>query len=144
MPIQFGGQIRVRSEADGRDFNHDTNLNTYTLLRMRFGALVQPLEEVDIFIQIQDSRAFGQEPNTLANTFNLDLHQAYVQIKNLWDKPISLKAMRQEMVYGSERLIGAVGWNNVGAPSMASSGDLRQKIMQMPSRGTPSMGSLFT
>ncbi|MCG8605289.1 alginate export family protein, partial [bacterium] len=31
-----------------------------------------------------------------------------------WNKPIHLKAGRQEMIYGSQRLIGAVGWSNVG------------------------------
>lgn len=114
LPVKFNGQVRVRSEADGRDFNSDTSINTFTLLRVRFGALVQPQEDVNVYVQFQDSRAFGQEPNTLAHTFNLDIHQAYVEIKNLWNRPISLKVGRQEMVYGSERIIGAVGWSNVG------------------------------
>ncbi len=63
-PIKFDGQIRMRSEADGRDFNSDSDVNTYTLLRTRFGAAVQPLEDVNVYIQLQDSRAFGREPST--------------------------------------------------------------------------------
>ena len=114
VPIKFNGQIRVRGEADGRDFNNDTSINTYTLLRTRFGAEAEPLADVSVFIQIQDSRTLGQEPSTLSNTSNLDVHQAYFQINNLWNKPIHLKAGRQELVYGNERLIGAVGWSNVG------------------------------
>jgi len=103
----------MRSEADGRDFNSDSDVNTYTLLRTRFGAAVQPLEDVNVYIQLQDSRAFGREPSTLANTSNIDVHQAFFQINNLWNKAIHLKAGRQEMVYGGQRLIGAVGWSNV-------------------------------
>ncbi len=76
-PIKFDGQIRMRSEADGRDFNNDSDVNTYTLLRTRFGAAVQPLEDVNVYIQLQDSRAFGREPSTLANTSNIDVHQAF-------------------------------------------------------------------
>lgn len=83
IPIKFGGQIRVRGESDGRDFNNDTSVNTYTLLRMRFGAEVKPLEDIKVFIQLQDSRAFGQEPTTLSNISNLDIHQAFFQINNL-------------------------------------------------------------
>lgn len=112
-PIKFDGQIRMRSEADGRDFNSDSDVNTYTLLRTRFGAAVQPLEDVNVYIQLQDSRAFGREPSTLANTSNIDVHQAFFQINNLWNKAIHLKAGRQEMVYGGQRLIGPVGWSNV-------------------------------
>jgi len=112
-PIKFDGQIRMRSEADGRDFNSDSDVNTYTLLRTRFGAAVQPLEDVNVYIQLQDSRAFGREPSTLANTSNIDVHQAFFQINNLWNKAIHIKAGRQEMVYGGQRLIGAVGWSNV-------------------------------
>lgn len=114
VPIKFNGQIRVRSEADGRDFNNDSDVNTYTLLRTRFGANIQALEDVKAYIQIQDSRAFGREPGTLANTSNLDVHQAYFEISNLWDRPIQLKVGRQEMLYGSQRLIGPVGFSNVG------------------------------
>ncbi|RMF58421.1 MAG: hypothetical protein D6743_17695, partial [Calditrichaeota bacterium] len=51
---------------------------------------------------------------TLANTANLELHQGYFQIRNLWNHPISLRAGRQELVYGNERMIGAVGFSNVG------------------------------
>ncbi len=114
LPIKFDGQIRVRSEADARDFNSDSDVNTFTLLRTRFGALIEPIEDVEAYIQIQDSRAFGLEPSTLSNTSNIDLHQAYFEVRNLWNKPIRLKVGRQELAYGNERIIGPVGFSNVG------------------------------
>jgi len=43
-----------------------------------------------------------------------DLHQAYITIGNHKEFPLSLKAGRQELIYGDERLIGAFAWNNIG------------------------------
>ncbi len=45
---------------------------------------------------------------------SIDLHQAYVTIGNPKEFPVSLKAGRQELSYGEERLVGAFGWNNIG------------------------------
>ncbi len=114
VPVKFDGQVRFRNEADGRDFNNDSDLNTYSLLRARLGASIQPLPDVKVYIQVQDSRAFGSEPGTLSSTANLDVHQAYFQLNNLWGKSVDLKVGRQEMIYAGQRLIGAVGWHNVG------------------------------
>ncbi len=114
VPVKFDGQIRVRSEADGRDFNSDSDINTYSLLRTRFGATMRPRKNVNVYFQIQDSRALGREPSTVADISNLDVHQAFLQMHYLWQQPIHLKIGRQEMIYGNERLIGAVGFSNVG------------------------------
>ena len=77
VPVKFDGQIRVRSEADGRDFNSDSDINTYSLLRTRFGAIIRPRKNVNVYFQIQDSRALGREPSTVADISNLDVHQAF-------------------------------------------------------------------
>ncbi len=114
LPVKFDAQMRIRSEVDGRDFDGDTDLNTFTLLRARLGVRAQPLEDVAIYLQMQDSRAFGTEPNTLAHTANLDLHQGYIEIQNLWHKAIDLRIGRQEFIYANERILGAVGFSNVG------------------------------
>jgi hypothetical protein len=113
VPIQFDGQIRVRSESEAKDFNSDTDRNSFSLLRARLGALARPDENVSVYFQVQDSRRFGTEPNTLASTANIDLHQAYFEVRNP-DKAIKLKLGRQEIAYGGQRLIGPVGWHNVG------------------------------
>lgn len=114
------GDMRIRSEVDMRDFNHRTAANTYTLLRTRLGFEALPFENVRVFIQMRDSRVFGQERDatgafsTLADTRNLDLHQGYVEIKKLFTDELTLRLGRQELSYANERLIGAVGWHNVG------------------------------
>jgi len=114
------GDIRVRSEIDMRDFNQLTAANTVTLLRTRLGFEAIPVENVRVLIQARDSRVFGQERdvsgafNTLSDSRNLDLHQGYVEIKKLFTDELILRAGRMELSYANERLIGTVGWHNVG------------------------------
>ncbi len=112
--LDVKAQVRVRSQVDGRDFNSDTDLFGFTELRTRLGVNLNPEEGYRGFIQIQDSRIFGTEPNTLTDTKNVDLHQAYIYVDNIFGIPVDSKIGRMEVVYGNQRLIGAVGWHNVG------------------------------
>lgn len=112
--LKFSAQIRPRFEIDNKDFNSSTLQNTFTLLRTRVGLAFTPLKNISGFFQIQDSRTFGQEPSTVADTKNLDLHQAFFKIDNLFDLPVNLKLGRTEISYGSERFIGSLNWSNVG------------------------------
>lgn len=118
ISITWKGEVRIRGEVDGRDFNNGTAPNIYTLLRTRFGADIMPRENIHIVIQMQDSRVFGNEGigtgATTTNTRNLDLHQGFVRIESFLTQGLSAQLGRMELSYGNERLIGAVGWNNVG------------------------------
>ena len=100
---------------DGRDFLTRTIPNAYALLRSRLGAYITPVENVQVFLQVQDSRAFGEETiggrfNTISNTRNLDLHQGYLKVDDLFVDGLSAKVGRTELSYGNERLVGPVGW----------------------------------
>ncbi len=110
----FNAQIRARAETDERDFNSDTDYNSYVLLRTRFSATFRPKKKYEALIQVQDSRVYGKEPTTLSDTRNLDLHQAYVLVRGFLWKNLDLKFGRMEVNYGEQRLIGAVDWSNVG------------------------------
>lgn len=112
--IKFSMQIRPRFEIDNRDFKSSTNPNTFTLLRTRLGFSFNPTKTLNGFIQIQDSRTFGEEQSTLSNSKNLDIHQAYFIVKDLFELPIDIKIGRIELAYGSEKFIGSVGWSNIG------------------------------
>jgi len=54
------------------------------------------------------TQGYGPESDTI------DLHQGYLTLGNTNSFPLALKAGRQEMSYGEERLIGAFDWNNMG------------------------------
>ena len=114
--FKVSAQVRHRFEASNRDFNANTAYNTFNLLRTRLGAEFAPTDDVTGFIQLQDSRWFGQETSTLldgdANAF--DLHQGYLKIHDLFKAPLDVKLGRMEVNYGEQRLVGAVAWHNIG------------------------------
>ena len=111
--VEIGGQIRQRTQIDDRDFNADTSPFDFHELRTRLNVGFTPVERVEAFVQIQDTRNFGDGVSTLNppdGTF--DLHQGYFKLNNLFDAPLSLKLGRQKLVYGTQRLIGGVEWSN--------------------------------
>ncbi len=116
---KWKGEIRLRSEADGRDFNNLTPFSLYTLSRIRLGFEAVPVENVRAFIQAQDSRVFGSENDgaamsTLGDSKNLDIHQGYIEINQLFCPELMMRLGRQELSYGNERLVGSVGFHNIG------------------------------
>lgn len=108
------GQLQLRTEIDGRDFSNATHPLTYASLRTRLGVAKTFEEKVQLFIQFQDSRIFGEEPGTLSAIDNIDLHQGYVKLFKPFGLNLNLQAGRFEAAYGTERFIGAVGWHYVG------------------------------
>ncbi len=117
--ITWKGEIRVRGEADGRDFRNATAPNLYALLRTRLGADIRPVKDLLVTIVAQDSRVFGQRlstgsANTSANFKNLDLHEGFLRIDNLLTERLSMTLGRMGLSYGAERLVGRLDWSNVG------------------------------
>lgn len=118
--LTVGGELRQRSRLDARDFDADTAPADVHLLRTRLHAAVEPADRVEVFVQVQDSRRFGAgDPARARGTMDpsagqLDLHQVYFEVDGLLGANLSLKGGRQELAYGNQRLIGAVGWSNVG------------------------------
>ncbi len=109
--ITLSGEIRVRGEADNR--TSGTDPDAATLLRTRISLFATPSSKVSAFIQISDSRIFGEELNTLtdASADRLDLHQAYLAWKPWSD--VTLRIGRQELAFADQRLVGTVNWANV-------------------------------
>ncbi|MGQ9818765.1 MAG: alginate export family protein [Candidatus Kapaibacteriales bacterium] len=112
--FKIGGEFRVRSELDGRDFLNKTYPQSFTASRLRLNIEKTIFDDVTIFVQLQDSRVFGQEKGTLVNIQNIDLHQGYVKVKNLFDLPIFLQVGRFKLNYGNFKLLGPNDWHNVG------------------------------
>ncbi len=108
--IGLDGQVRLRSEWDGRSVGVDPD--AATLSRIRVGVRAQLEPWLRAYVQLQDARAWGIETNTLtdASADQFDLHQGFVEIG--WPDGIVGRLGRQEMLLGDERLVGAVGWTN--------------------------------
>jgi hypothetical protein len=112
-PIILSGEVRVRSELDAPRGGVDADL--YTLLRSRLGVRVDPSAAVSLFLQAQDSRVLGTEGSAPATVDQFDLHQGWVQLSTPWRASrLSLRAGRQEIALGNERLVGVANWTNTG------------------------------
>jgi hypothetical protein len=112
--LQLGGEARARLESpQGIGFRpgHD---DTYLLTRLRFSLGLRPAPWFKVFGQAQDARVWGADRIAKAPPFQdrLDLRQAYVELGDAERYPVMLRAGRQELKYGEERLVGAGNWAN--------------------------------
>lgn len=114
--FEFGGQIRFRAETrQNGDLNSaQSDVQNFVAQRMRFHIRGRLSDRVESFVEFQDSRLWGQEISTTTNDNLTDLHQGYFQVKDFLRPGIYLRAGRQEFIYGTERLLGAFGWDNIG------------------------------
>jgi hypothetical protein len=124
--LVFDVQERLRMELRNNTFDFNDSANnqmddTFLLQRFRIGALYKPMNWLKFYGSAQDTRELFSEdrPNTPYvfasegdNTFNL--REAWVEVGDLANFPLSGKIGRQVLSYGDERLIGAFDWNNFG------------------------------
>ncbi len=126
--------VNVRLRAEGKDdagftdagsnwdFSlrpQDDNNNHYLLSRVmpRVGYTAKQwafLVEGRSSSSLNDERyvATGAGQGLAERDGPIDAHQAYVFIGNHKEFPVSLKIGRQELVYGDQRLVGHLRWNN--------------------------------
>jgi hypothetical protein len=114
--IEVGGQIRFRAEVrQNADLNSSiSDVADFVGQRLRFHIRAKLSDQVETYLQFQDSRLWGQELATNSNDNLTDLHQGYFQVNDFLKPGLSLRAGRQEMAYGGDRLIGRGNWDNVG------------------------------
>jgi hypothetical protein len=112
--LDLDGQMRWRIEFDGKDFSDATAMNEFSLLRSRVALKVTSIEKAVVYFQIQDSRNLGLNSAGLTNDTNLGVHQGYIKLKKLFSDRLHLQLGRFEAPYGRHRLMGNVGWSNVG------------------------------
>ena len=108
------GQVRHRSERIDKDFSDNTDSYGFSFLRTRLNMKFTN-DKNYAFVQIQDSRKFGDATNTLTDGSAdlLDYHQAYFVLSDFVTEGLNVKLGRQEVSFANQRLIGAVGWHNV-------------------------------
>lgn len=109
--LSLGGEARERIEAYENEFfsNHPDADNAYLLQRYLLHADYHPTEWLRAFGQLQssleDGRPAGPRPT---DKDVIDVHQLFADLT--WtmreNRRLTLRAGRQEMLYGSERLIG--------------------------------------
>lgn len=115
-------EFRYRMEyRDNFDFNESRDdEEVLHLRRTRLNLKYNPLKELMFFIQGQDARIDEDSNlnNALFENF-FDVRQLYadytdnVTFEPLQLNKVSLRAGRQELSYGAQRLIGGFNWSNV-------------------------------
>jgi hypothetical protein len=118
--LTVSGEVRQRTELDDRDVAGAEPAAAAHLLRTRLGVSARPAARVRVVVQVQDARLWGGEDPALAlgtldaDADQFDLHQGFFELDSLAGQPLALRVGRQELAYGNERLVGALGWANVG------------------------------
>ncbi len=110
--IEVNGEIRYRSFMDNTDFNSDTDAFFWSEMRSRVNLSASNGENLNFFMQMQDSRTIGDESGGLADNGMYSMHQAYFTYSPC--AASSFKAGKFALGLHNQRLIGTVGWHNVG------------------------------
>lgn len=114
--LSFGGSFwyRYTHETDSRLNAADVN-NDFHLLRTRFHADLWYRDKVRLFAELLDARAFGTElPPLVTDRNHADILNMFADIKlaNINNGPAYIRVGRQELMYGSQRLISTLDWVN--------------------------------
>ncbi|MFC1556126.1 hypothetical protein ACFL67_03495 [candidate division KSB1 bacterium] len=114
------GYMRYRTEWDGKDFDHDTKLDSYSTLRTRIGLkAVNIVENTTMYLLLGDSRTLGFADPYISgshigqNKFdnNVGAVQAFIEIREFLRPDLTLKLGRMENNMGRGRFFGPGNWN---------------------------------
>ena len=114
--LSFGGSFWYRHvrETDSRLNATGTN-NSFNLIRTRIHADLWYRDQVRLFAEFIDARSFSPDLAPLATDRNhTDMLNLFADIKlaNTKDGHAYLRVGRQELLYGSQRLIAPLDWAN--------------------------------
>ena len=110
--LHLSGQVRGRWEVPSGTSVANNARDGYYASRLRFAIGVQPVGWLRFGFEAQDSRTAGytlpRAPTTLYNP--IDIRQAYLALQHEGRVSFGLRAGRQELAFGAERLIGPADW----------------------------------
>ncbi len=114
--VEVGGKLVVRGDYWRMDkLGNSSFVEQRTLLNVK----ADFTNDVSTFIELDSYGDWGQNfrSNYLTGidgrgAADVNLYQAYINVKNLWGTPLSLRVGRQELVFGSKFLLG----NNTTLP----------------------------
>ncbi|MEP7355476.1 MAG: alginate export family protein, partial [Acidobacteriota bacterium] len=112
--LKFSGNYQGRFEGFTGGGYKPNSSDAYFLNRFRLNMLIAPSPWLRFNFQAQDARVWGKNQNPPVVPFQntLDLRQAYVEIGDSETKAWGVRAGRQELVFGEQRLIGHLNWVN--------------------------------
>ena len=114
--LQVGGLYRARFEGFlGRNFRDD-DTDVHFLNRLRVDLTVRPTRWMRFVLEGQDARIYFNRsvPNASPFANPMDLRLGYLQFGDSDQSLLSLRAGRQDLNFGEQRLLGNFNWINVG------------------------------
>lgn len=112
--LRLGGEYRSRLEGlSGGAFRSD-NADAYLLGRLRINIRLEPARWMRVVFQGQDARVYRNSRFAKAPPYQngLDLRQGYVELGDAETRAVSVRAGRQELAFGEQRLAGPSNWSN--------------------------------
>jgi hypothetical protein len=112
--LRVSGEYRARpEEKTGFGFVPGDN-DEYVLSRLRLNLNIGPASWLHLFVQAQDAEALGMNPANVTSTYKdvFDLRQAYLELRDRENGWFRLRTGRQELRFGTERLVGVSPWTN--------------------------------
>ena len=113
--VEFGLELRWRPEfRDNADLQPADDFDYFWGQRVRASLRLRLHSHLSAYVQGQDVWLFGAERDKVPHSLGANLYQAYLDWRPGGSERWDLRAGRQELAYGEERLVGAFGWDNVG------------------------------
>ena len=112
--LRVSAEYRARVEGFTGGGFKPNNEDTYLLSRVRINMFLLPTSWLKFGFQGQDAHVFWKNQNPPAPPYqdSMDLRQAYVELGDIEKKSVGIRAGRQELAFGDERLIGNTNWLN--------------------------------
>jgi hypothetical protein len=115
--VSVKGELRVRPEMrDNADFDSSKDdKQAFTGSRTRVTIDVKTEDDVSAVVTLQDARKWAENAGNLDSGREkeaVDIFEAYAQAKNIAGQNLGVKAGRQTLVYGDQRLLGHLGWQD--------------------------------
>ena len=110
--LRVRGEFRERAEGFSNSGFVDERDDAYFLSRIRLTATATA-SAIAATVQVQDARVGGKSVGPTGAPFRsaFDLRQAFVDAGSAKSR-VALRAGRQEMAFGDQRLVGHAGWLN--------------------------------
>jgi Alginate export len=111
--LRLSGEYRIRAEGyEGNAYTAGNN-EGYLLSRFQLNMDVR-FSWFRVFAQTQDARALGNDtiPAAFPYQDRFDLRQAFLELGNIEKDHFAVRAGRQELVLGDQRILGTANWLN--------------------------------
>jgi hypothetical protein len=106
--LQYFARLESRDNADFDSAKKDAD--TFVEHRARLSVRAHIGDRIGVLLEYQDVRIWGSERSTVTTDPFTGLHQGYLDLRGApW---FHLRAGRQEIAYGEDRLLGNLDWAN--------------------------------